>query len=190
MPTPVSPPVTQRAPRRLHRATTTLATVLGLLALAGLTACSSHRAALTDTPLAQPSGNRDGIAELHIFCNPVAINLDGLPGPDGIGVRLFASGSTTAKGLAIKQGTLEIAMFDGVPADLSKTEPSKVWAFPADRLKAFGSSGRLGVSYQFALPWTDARPRQSSVTVIARYTAPKGGGVVISDLGTISTSVK
>lgn len=188
MPAHISPPASRPVFNRITRLA--LATSVSLLALTGLSACRSHRAAVTETPLAPTTANRDGIAELHIFCNPVAINLDGLPGPDGIGVRLFASGRTTAKGLPIKQGMLEIAMFDGVPTDFSKTDPSKVWSFPTDRLRAFGSSGRLGVSYQFALPWGDARPRQNSVTVIARYTPPKGGEVVVSDLGSISTSVK
>jgi hypothetical protein len=53
------------------------------------------------------------VSEVHLFGVPVALNLDGMPGPDGIGVRIYASGSTVARGVEIRQGVLEVLMFDG-----------------------------------------------------------------------------
>lgn len=135
--------------------------------------------------------SRAGISELHLFGNPVAMNLDGIPGPDGIGIRIFASSSGKAKGVPINQGTLEILMFDGVPnATLTNSlVPSKVWSFNPTDLRAYMADTSLGTGYQFALPWGDQRPKQSRVTVMARLSLPKGQ-VVSSDSSSISVAVK
>ena len=62
-------------------------------------------------------GGGGAVAEVHLFGVPVALNLDGVPGPDGIGVRIYASGSGVARGIVVRSGVLEVLMFDGaVPA--------------------------------------------------------------------------
>lgn len=135
--------------------------------------------------------SRAGVSELHLFGNPVGMNLDGIPGPDGIGVRVFASSSGKAKGVAITQGTLEILMFDGVPSatDTNAPVPSKTWSFNPSELRAYMATTSLGIGYQFALPWGEQRPKQSRVTVLARLILPKGQ-VLSSDSSSISVAVK
>lgn len=119
------------------------------------------------------------------------MNLDGIPGPDGIGVRVFASSSGKAKGVPITQGTLEILMFDGVPnaALTNSLVPSKIWSFTPTDLRAYMADTSLGTGYQFALPWGDQRPKHPRVTVLARLSLPKGQ-IVSSDSSSISVAVK
>jgi hypothetical protein len=119
------------------------------------------------------------------------MNLDGIPGPDGVGVRVFASNSGKAKGMAITQGTLEIVMFDGVPSGsgTNVVTPAKVWSFNPEDLRAYMATTSLGTGYQFALPWGESRPKQLRVTVLARLTLGKGQ-VLSSDSSSISVGVK
>ncbi len=119
------------------------------------------------------------------------MNLDGIPGPDGIGVRVFASTAAKAHGMPITQGTLEILMFDGTPAadDTVETKPRKIWTFNPGELRGYMATTSLGTGYQFALAWGEDRPTQSRVTVIARLILPKQG-IVSSDSSSISVAVK
>lgn len=119
------------------------------------------------------------------------MNLDGVPGPDGIGVRVFASTAAKAHGMPITQGTLEILMFDGAPAADATIEskPPKIWTFNPGELRGYMATTSLGTGYQFALAWGEDRPKQSRVTVIARLTLPKQG-IVSSDASSISVVVK
>lgn len=116
------------------------------------------------------------VSEVHLFGVPVALNLDGRPGPDGIGVRIYASGSTVARGLEIRQGVLEVLMFDGAVdgGSVRGATPRKVWALDAKDLKPLAAETSLGVGYQLALRWEGSRPRSSVVTVAARYRGPDG----------------
>lgn len=166
---------------------------LGWMAAAVLLGCTSDKPKLTSKPRKPRLNFRGGTpAELHLFGNPVAMNLDGIPGPDGIGVRIFASASGRAVGLPITQGTLEILLFDGVLAAQESAEPPqplKVWTFNPQDLKGYQAETSLGAGYQFALQWGPERPRQVRVTVIARLRLPNGS-VLASDSSSISVNVK
>lgn len=131
------------------------------------------------------------IESLHLFGLPIALELDGRPGPDGIGIRLFASAGTQARGVSIQQGTLEILLFEGtVPeGEIRSTPPRKVWALTPANLRPYESETSLGVGYQLALRWENLRPRQNSATVVARYRTP-GGKEIYSDANAIPLTAR
>jgi len=114
------------------------------------------------------------LTELHLFGVPVALNLGSKSGPDGIGLRLYASTADVAKGIPIREGVLEVLMFDGsVGEAYARSEkPLKTWSFTSSQLGALAGTSSLGVGYQFPLRWGNEAPRQPVVTVIARHVAP------------------
>lgn len=122
------------------------------------------------------SGGGARIDEIHLFGMPVAVNMGRSLGADGVVVRVFCNNLTHAKGLEIRQGTLELLLFDGTVSDTDpmKVTPLKTWTFPAAKVSGYANSSSLGVGYQFALNWEERRPRQGKVTVLARLTQPKG----------------
>lgn len=151
--------------------------VLAILVAAG---CATGTRGRSETP-----------AELHLFGLPVALNLDGKPGPDGIGVRVYASAAGLAMGVPISRGTLEVLMFDGVvgETELRTKPPRRTWTLPAAALKPFASLTSLGTGYQLALRWEQDSPRTPVVTVMARYHSPEGGELR-SAANTVSVALK
>jgi hypothetical protein len=118
-----------------------------------------------------------GIGEIHLFGIPTALmNMEGQPGAGGIGLQVYASEAGGARGVPIRQGRLEILMFDAAPAGLDPrvAKPLKVWSFAPAQLDAFAASSFLGKGYQLALKWEQARPVGRIVTVVARYRPSSG----------------
>lgn len=148
----------------------------GVLVLAvGVAGCVSRSAG--------GSGGRGGggaeVVELHLLGVPVALKPNRTGAAEGFAVRVFASGRHSAKGMAIRQGTLEILMFDGALGAVNPRamKPARVWTFSAARLEAHASESALGVGYQFVLNWAGAAPAQNRVTILARYAPPQGAPV-------------
>ena len=153
---------------------------IGVLLLAACVGCRSVS-----------SGVGGQINQLHLLVTSVALNLDGKPGPDGVGARLYASRRGEAAALPITEGTLEILMFDGnVPLDeLSQHQPLHAWTYPAEKLKRQIHETSVGISYRFAALWGDDPPKGDRVTVVARYTGPSGQPIY-SAPSSVPTSVK
>jgi len=153
---------------------------MGVLTLAACVGCRSIS-----------SGGTGPINQLHLLVTSVALNLDGKPGADGVGVRLYASRRGEAAALPITQGTLDILMFDGnVPLDeLSQHEPRHTWSYPAEKLKTQIQETSVGISYRFAALWGEDQPKGERVTVVARYTGPSGQPIY-SAPSSVPTSVK
>lgn len=122
----------------------------------------------------RPTGDR--LTELHLFGVPVALELNGRPGPDGLGVRIYATAGPAARGIAIRRGTLDILMFEGPvdPALIASLPAQQVWSFSAANLSTLAAETSLGIGYQLALRWEKAPPREPLVTVVARYRSPEG----------------
>ena len=116
------------------------------------------------------------IDQLHLLVTSVALNLDGKPGPDGVGVRIYASRRGHSAPLTISSGTLDILMFDGnVPfAELPKHKPLHTWSYPAAKLGPQLQETSVGTSYRFAALWGQDQPKSERVTLVARYTPPAG----------------
>jgi hypothetical protein len=134
-----------------------------LLLLVFLNACSS-----------MPSHTTSPIDQLHLLVTSVALDLDGKPGPDGIGVRVYASRPGSSGAVPVKTGTLELLMYDGahVREQLASLQPRHLWTYPADKLKPYLQKTSIGTSYRFAALWGDDKPTSDRVTLIARYTGP------------------
>ena len=137
------------------------------------------------------SGSTGPINQLHLLVTSVALNLDGKPGADGVGVRLYASRRGEPAALSITQGTLEILMFDGnVPLDeLSRQQPRHTLTYPAEKLKPYIQETSVGISYRFAALWGQDQPKGERVTVVARYTGLTGQPIY-SAPSSVPTSVK
>ena len=147
----------------------------GILALAlGLgvmlmTGCASSR----------NSDKAPAVQSLHLFSVPQAVNLDDEPGPDGFAVRLFARGPKSSKGVVFPNGTLEIAMFEGLVSGTSGStnKPLRTWEFTGGELKKHAGLSAVGTGYRFTLRWTDARPTGNRISIVARYLPPSGPAI-------------
>ena len=103
---------------------------------------------------------------------PVALNLDQKPGPDGFSVKVYANDATHPKPVPLKEGRLEILMFDG--SFYGKTEvppPLKTWSYSAEELRAHRFDAGIGTGYEFVMAWGQSVPHQRMITVAARYTS-------------------
>jgi hypothetical protein len=131
------------------------------------------------------------VGQIHLLTGPTALNLDGVPGPDGFAVRVYASSTQNAATVIIADGKLEILMFDGglPPQETAGTKPLHIWNYSATDLKRVLQRGAVGAVYLLTLPWGDAKPTQERITVVARY-HPATGPAIESGPSTISVAVK
>ena len=161
------------APRAAHWAGAALASLalLAWVALLWLTGCASGT-----------SGGASAVRDLHLLGVPVAVSLDRSRTPNGFAVRVYASNGKEAKGISIRDGKLELLLYDGAPTDAERAAatPLRTWSFDARKLREFGGSSAVGWGYRFALPWGDNKPTGDRFAVVARYTAPSGGTVTSS----------
>lgn len=149
-----------------------VAGILGL-ALAGA-GCSVMR--VGDDGSRNGVSRRGGIEEIHLFGNPNAMNLDSRPGPDGFGIRFYLTQNGKARGVEMRQGRLDVLMFDGaVPeAEIPASQPLKVWSFTPQQLAPVAGTSALGMGYLLTLNWGTTRPRMTGITVVVRYHPPSG----------------
>jgi hypothetical protein len=124
------------------------------------------------SPLRSSSGQ---IVELNLMTVPVALDLDGRPGPDGISVKLYASAKENPKPVRLREGALELLLFDGAFRRQAAPPPVlRQFKFSADELRANEFTARIGTGYQFFLRWGTNVPTQRIMSVAARYTPPEG----------------
>jgi len=131
------------------------------------------------------------IREIHLFGVPVALDLDQNSGPDGFAVRVYASNGREATGVPIKNGRLEINLYDGGKAKINadSNKPIRVWTYDAQNLKTYAAKSSMGWGYRFAPAWGEARPTRDRFTVVVRYVAPTGE-VISSSPSIISMTVQ
>lgn len=140
---------------------------------------------------ATPGGGRSAVDQLHLLTIPLAINFDNVPGADGFAIKVYASRAGEPKPVAIPRGSVEILMYDGVirAGDLEKARPLHTWTFAVDALRDRQYRTSIGVGYQFALPWGEAKPTADRITVLARYRSPDGQ-VITSLPSSIVTNIQ
>ena len=126
-----------------------------------------------------PTSTKNAIAQLNVITVPVALDLDGRPGPDGVALKLYASHATNPKAIRIRDGTIEILLFDGTFHGRTNPPPILRTAVftPAElRLNEFKSN--IGYGYDLTLRWGTNLPTQRLMSVGARYTSPDGRPIV------------
>lgn len=124
----------------------------------------------------QESGvERGAIAQLNVITVPVALNLDGLPGPDGASAKVYANDGARPKPVRIHDGTLELLLFNGTFYGRTNVPtPLRVFRFEASELRAYEFTARIGIGYEFSLSWGTNRPTQRTMSIAARYTGADG----------------
>lgn len=130
------------------------------------------------------SGPRNGpvspVESLYLFCTPIAVDLDRVPGPDGFSARLFAKGPKGSKGVTIAKGAVEVLMYDGLHTEGTTPAPVplRTWHFEGAELRKHEGKSAVGAGYRFTLRWDQARPTQSQISIVARYLPVSGPPVV------------
>ena len=144
--------------------------------MARVAACVALALSLCACKSPGPSNSaQGGIVRLHVMTVPVALDLDGRPGPDGIAVKLYANDARHPKAVRLRDGLLEILMFDGTFFGRTNVPPAlRTFRYTIPELRAHEFTSEIGVGYDFSLLWTTNRPTQRIMTVAARYTAPDG----------------
>lgn len=162
-----------KAPARAGRC---LPVVVGALLLLAVGCASSGQ---PGSPSVRRSG--DAVEELHLITVPVALQLDAKPDSRGFAVKVFAGNAMRPKPFAIKTGILEILMYDGVLKQEAAMIPAalRTWSFSVSDLRKHELKASIGVGYQFALMWGEARPATNKITIVVRYRGP-GESVVHS----------
>ena len=152
--------------------------IVAALVLAG---CASTRVPSLSAP-------RRPVTELNMLAVPVALNLDGHPGPDTIAVKIYAGNLRDAKPVAITTGSLELLMFDGLlKKSTNAPTPLHTWTFPARQLKRYEFKASIGTGYELTASWTTNKPTASKITLISRY-LPESGPPIYSAPSTISVT--
>ena len=120
--------------------------------------------------------------EINLVTMPVPINLESLPGIDGVVVKIYAVDYKLPRTQPINAGTLEVLMYDGlVRGSADETNQCRHrWTFPAADLAGYASTTTIGVGYSFRLGWGKDHPQQDKITLVARYQPPQGKPVYSS----------
>lgn len=126
-------------------------------------------------------GSQSTVQSLHLFCVPMAVNLDGQPGPDGFSARVFVRGPMSSRSILVPDGAVELEMYDGALAEgpESRPAPLRTWRFEGRELKSHSGQSAVGPGYRFTLRWAEARPTKSRISIVVRY-LPVAGPPVIS----------
>ena len=135
-------------------------------------------------------GKREGVDGVHVFGLPVTIIMDTRPGPDGFAVRVFVTKQGGAKGTTIRNGAIEVLMFDGVLGleEIQTKQPTQLWKFTPKQLAAMREQTSLGNAYRFTLRW-DEPPRHGHITVLARF-VPERGEAIYSSPSSITAATR
>jgi hypothetical protein len=130
-------------------------------------------------PVTSPDAKGAPIDEINLLAAPAALNFGQTAGPVGFAVKVYASNHKEPKPVPIESGKIDILMFDGSPglAGDSLAKPLRVWSFGAADLKRFEIRTSIGVGYQLAPLWGEARPTGDKLTIVVRYTSGQGTSV-------------
>ncbi len=119
-------------------------------------------------------GGGPPIAEVHLFGLPTALTAVGSSEPNGVGIRVYASAAGGSQGIPIRQGHLDVLVFDQSAEGLNPQtkEPLKTWSFQAADLEPYRATSMMGTGYTLELRWNQVRPKGKVLTVVARYVKP------------------
>lgn len=115
--------------------------------------------------------------ELESF--PSAVNLDDLPGPDGVSLKLRLYNLDVPLAFALTQGEIEFVLYEGSikEAEIGGAEPFYIWKFSSEQIAQSGRKTVVGWQYALSLNWLTTVPKTSVVTLVARIPRPDGGPI-------------
>jgi hypothetical protein len=126
------------------------------------------------------------IDKLNLLAAPIALNLDGLPGPDSVAVKIYATSIREPKPLPITAGKLELIAFEGLLSGATNApQPLKSWTYTADELRRFQFQASIGIGYEITASFSGLKPKADKLTVVARY-LPGSARAIYSSPSTIS----
>jgi hypothetical protein len=166
-----------KAPKLLLRGPLPLRALAALMLLSLL--LGSPGCGTSGPPAKPPPGGASAaprVDELNLVTMPVAVNLESKLGINGINVKVYASDYQRPKTQPVKDGTLEILMFEGLVGDsFDQTNRCRhLWSFQAWELAPYAVTTTVGTGYLFPLAWGKDQPRADKITVVARYQPPQG----------------
>lgn len=126
------------------------------------------------------SGGPDPVAQVDQvnLMVPVqaAVSLSGQGGPDGLLAAVLFTRDDHPKPLAVS-GTLTLMMFDGRVnvEQITSSKPAHQWSFTASELSRMLGTNEYGMyTYRLVLPWGPTPPRNTIITLVAKYIPPQG----------------
>jgi hypothetical protein len=150
-----------------------LAALVGALAAGCTNPGAPTKPAPGGTALFSASARVD---EISLVTMPAPVNLESLPGLDGVAVKVYAVDYKLSRTQPIRSGSLAILMYDGLVRG-GGDETNKCrhqWTFAAQELPPFAMTTSIGTGYSFRLGWGKDTPQQERITLVARYQPPKG----------------
>lgn len=120
------------------------------------------------------------VTAINVQTAPTAVNWDGVPGPDGLQVRLFLFGADGAESKRFSRGSIDFMLFEGRISDAQvlTTEPLVKWSFTAKEMEAVGGQGMVGWSYEPRLGWGSHVPKTRSISLVVRVRQPDAKAIL------------
>ena len=126
------------------------------------------------------------IEKLSLLAAPIALNLDGVPGPDAVAVKVYAGNARNPKPVAINSGTLDLLAFEGSLSNPTNIPPPfKTWTYSASELRRMQFRTSIGIGYEITASFIGLKPKSDKLTVLARY-RPDASRAIYSSPSTIS----
>lgn len=139
----------------------------------------------TPVPPPGPVASRE-VSELSLMAVPMGMNFDDHPALDGIAIKIFFHTEAHPKAVAIRDGKLDVLMYDGLFVPDQESPPLKRrWRFNGDELQRFLYESALGFGYEMNLPWGDDVPERNNISVVVGF-RPGDGDWLISRPSVIS----
>jgi hypothetical protein len=132
-------------------------------------------------PSAQPTVNvRAAVApspqvdKLELESLPSAVNLDDVPGPDGIKLALRLYSLKQPLAFVLQKGEIEFVIYEGTvkEADIAAASVFHSWRFNASDIAGSGKKTLVGWQYSLSLNWLGHVPSTQVITLVARIPRP------------------
>jgi hypothetical protein len=139
------------------------------------------------------------VEKIELYADPVALNWDDKPGPDGIRVQAIFYQVTPGQGdapAAVKAvavaGDIEFRLYEGRlhAADLNKAVPFQVWNYNQQQSRGYLCRTLVGEVYRLALEWGTHVPKTAYVTIVVGYRAGGNASMSFSAPVTVSMGIK
>jgi hypothetical protein len=157
---------------------TDVVTKLLLVAALGwlLTGCSARSSAARPSARGAAASASSRVDEINLVALPVPVNLEAMPGIDGIVLKIYPVSDKHPRTQPIHSGVLDVIMWDGLVRGTAE-EVSRcrhIWTFSAQELQGYAFTTTVGTGYFFQLGWGKDKPQGDKITVVARYQPAKG----------------